>query len=56
MTKQKLLNSVSERDRYTCGCVTYLGFRKDRGSLLANVEVMDEEIIKVLGKECRERG
>ena len=41
---------------YTCGCVTCLGFGKDRESLFTNVEVMDEEIIKVLGEECRERG
>lgn len=30
--------------------------RKDRGSLVTNVEVMDEEILKVLGEECSKRG
>lgn len=29
--------------------------KKDRGPLVTN-EVMDKEIIKVLGEECRERG
>lgn len=56
VTKQKLLNSILGRDQVHMWSPFWAVGEEDRRPLVTNVEVLEEEIIKVLGEECRERG
>lgn len=56
VTTQKWLNSILGRGWVHVWTPVWALGEKDRGSLVTNVEVMEEDIIKVLGKECRESG
>lgn len=54
--KQKCRDPAAARGRMQSRDITCLAFGRERGSSVSDVEVRGEEVLKVLGEECREGG